>query len=88
MERRDGATIRKERLQRICKRITKPGFLPATLDYVLANIAYLDGLTKETAIDYLKTLETLGFIIIDWIAGMVLPGKQETIDESNSKNVQ
>ena len=78
MDKRDAATLKKERLQAINKRLTAPDTLPQDLDYAIAQIEFLDGLSKGKALEYLQTLETLHFISID--------DKTRTITEFN-KNI-
>lgn len=86
MERRDGATTRRDRTRRICKKITKPGVLPCSLDRILALIDYTEGLTGETALGTLKTLEILGFIEIDWTVRWVTAGKLGNLGESKDND--
>ena len=88
MEKKDGATIRRERIQRICKRITESGMLPCDLDYLVAHIEYTEGIKESTALEYLSVIDKLGFIKIDWTLRIVNLGEVGNINNSNSKNVQ
>lgn len=64
---RDGAEIRKERIQEIARNIQKQlhnhGELP--LSKTLAAFQYEFGLTKEKLTEYLEILEGLGQFIVD-----------------------
>jgi hypothetical protein len=66
MVRRDGAEIRKERIQDIAKNIHRlllnHGELQ--LSKVLAGLQYEYGLTREKLIEYLEILEGLGHFIL------------------------
>jgi hypothetical protein len=67
MVRRDGAEVRKERIQEIARLIHrslhKNGEIP--LSKTLATIQYEFGLTKDKIQDYLAILEGLGQFIIE-----------------------
>lgn len=61
--RRDGGGIRRERMQRMHAMLRGGGDVP--LERFLATVSYQIGLTDKTAMQYLKKLETLGFIELD-----------------------
>jgi metal-responsive CopG/Arc/MetJ family transcriptional regulator len=65
--RRDGAEARKERLERIARRImaklNKENEI--SLSEEIAEIQYESGLTKEKVVEYLQILEKLQRFIID-----------------------
>jgi len=69
MVRRDGAEVRKERMQEISKRVQallhkSGGKIP--LGKTVSILAYEFGLTKEKIIEYLRILEDLDRFVLDF----------------------
>ena len=69
MVRRDGAEVRKERIQKIGRHVQaslhkKDGKIP--LGKTVSALAYEFGLTKEKIIEYLKILEDLDRFVLDF----------------------
>lgn len=65
MRRRDGATIKRERLQEMHTLLTKNGALPADLDHTIAMFEFKFGLSSAKILEYLRILEKLGFFHIN-----------------------
>ena len=67
MVRRDGAEIRKERMQEVARLIhrTLANEKEASLSRTLALLQYEFGLTKEKLMEYLTILESLGHFIVE-----------------------
>jgi len=67
MVRRDGAAIRKERIQEIARFIQRSlhNKREVSLFKTVATLQYEFGLTKDKIMEYLKILEDLGQFIID-----------------------
>lgn len=67
MVRRDGAEIRKERMQEVARFIQRAlvNEKELSLSKTLAVLAYETGLTKEKLMEYLSILENLGQFVID-----------------------
>lgn len=67
MVRRDGAAIRKERIQEIAKLIRKLLFknTKISLSKTIAALQYEFGLTKEKILEYLNIPESLGHFTLD-----------------------
>ena len=85
MVRRDGAEVRKERIQKIGRRVLsslhkKGGKIP--LGKTVSALAYEFGLTKEKIMEYLKILEDLDRFVLgiekDEIRSVA---SEETLDE-------
>ena len=65
MRRRDGATIKKERIQEMHTILTKNGALPADIEFTIAMFEFKFGLSSEKIREYLTILEKLRFIRIE-----------------------
>lgn len=67
MVRRDGAEARKERIERIARKIMAKlnREKEISLSKEIAEIQYEFGLTKEKIMEYLKILQDLGRFIMD-----------------------
>ncbi len=63
--RRNGATLKRERLGEIHDLLVKPGALPMAVDHYVAICEYYYGLTKKKTIEYLTTLEELRFVLVE-----------------------
>jgi hypothetical protein len=67
MARRDGAAIRRDRIQEIAKKIQsllhENGEI--LLSKTLANLQYVTGLSKDKIVEYLRILEDLGQFALD-----------------------
>ena len=67
MVRHDGADAKRERMERIARKIVA-GLLSdeeLSLSKTIAEIEYEEGLTKEKIMEYLETLERLGRFALD-----------------------
>lgn len=73
--RRDGAWVKRQRIQAIHKMIKGTG--EASLNKVLALCEYKFGLAKSTARRYLKVLEDCGFIEVDEEVDMITEVERE-----------
>lgn len=65
MSRRDGATIKRERIEEMHRILCLDNALPASLSFTVATFEYKFGLSKKKIIEYLKILESLDFIVIE-----------------------
>jgi len=67
MVRRDGAEIRKERMQEVARLIhrTLANEKQVSLSKTLAVLAYEFGLTKEKLMEYVSILESLGQFVLE-----------------------
>jgi len=65
MRRRDGATIKRERLEEMHKLLTQNGGLPADLEFTIAVCEFKFGLSSNKIREYLDILEKLRFIRIE-----------------------
>lgn len=67
MVRRDGAAIRKERIQEIARFIQRSlcNHGGISLSKTIASLEYEFGLTKEKIMEYLSILEALGQFVLD-----------------------
>lgn len=67
MVRRDGAAIRKERMQEIARHIHRllEKHNQISLTKTIAGLQYGYGLTKEKIIEYLQILADLGHFLLD-----------------------
>jgi len=67
MVRRDGAAIRRERMEEIAQTIQRKlcNHEEISLRQTLAFFAYKLGLTKSKVMEYLKILEELGQFVLD-----------------------
>jgi len=67
MVRRDGAEIRKERMQEVARLIhrTLANEKQVSLSKTLALLQYEFGLTKEKLMEYLTVLENLGQFVVE-----------------------
>jgi len=67
MVRRDGAEIRKERIQQIARLIQRSLFShdEFSLPKTVTTLQYEFGLTKDKIVEYLEVLEGLGQFILD-----------------------
>jgi len=67
MVRRDGAEIRKERIQEVARFVQRAllNEKELSLSRTLAVLQYETGLTKEKLMEYLSILEGLGHFVID-----------------------
>lgn len=67
MVRRDGAAIRKERIQEIARFIQRSlcNHGEISLSKTIASLEYEFGLTKEKIMEYLSILEALGQFVLD-----------------------
>jgi len=85
MVRRDGAAIKKERIQEMAKAIQKKlhseGEIP--LNKTVAFFEYDLGLTKSRILEYLKALEELGQFVLDTERDRIskVTGVEETSNE-------
>ena len=68
-KRKDGSWVRKQRIQKIHDKLK--GLGEVKLTKFLALLEYTMGLTRNTARNYLQTLEDLEFIEIDDIADKI-----------------
>ena len=68
MVRRDGAEVRKERIEKIARAIQAAlhSEKELQLSKTLAALEYETGLTEESVREYVKLIERLGQITIDW----------------------
>jgi hypothetical protein len=63
--RRDGATIKRERIQEMHNILTSNGALPADLDHMTAVFEFQFGLSSRKIREYLGILEKVGFIRVE-----------------------
>lgn len=63
--RRDGATIKRERLHEMEKMLTQPGVLPVEKNWMVAQFEYHFGLSKRAIFEYLGNLEERRVIRIE-----------------------
>ena len=83
--RRDGAEVRKERIQKIGRRVAavlheKGGGIP--LGKAVSALAYEFGLRKEKIMEYLKILEDLDRFVLDFEKDEIRSvASEETSDE-------
>jgi len=76
MVRRDGAEIRKERMEEIARHVQKGLHNPGELDLstTVKSFAYQYGLREERVREYLEILEGLGQFMIDREHGKIVKG--------------
>ncbi len=75
VNRRDGAAIKRERIERIRSFLSREEMLPTSLSRFIAWCEVHIGLSPETIRRYLNPLEVLGEIEIDEARDMILKGK-------------
>ena len=80
MVRRDGAEVRKERIQKIARHVAASlhesrNGIP--LGKMVSALAYEFGLTKEKIIEYLHILEDLGRFVLDLENDKIRRGAEE-----------
>ena len=81
-ERRDGATVKRERIALMRKMLLGDGVLPADLSWFIAWCEVNVGLSPDTVRAYLKPLEVLGEIEVTEATDLIVQGKGLSKDEA------